>query len=272
MKFFKRLFVLSLTALFFSGCIEVKTLVNVNKDGSGTIQEKVLYSKEMIGLLSSFNVSDSTGTKSKSRSPFYDVDKLKSDAGNMGEGVSYISSKEIKEGDREGYIATYGFKDLNKIKVSDSPDSKTSFGNNGNEKNKKKQYLTFNFTPGSTSQIVIDLPKDKMKKEGPKSKVKKDTSNMNNLFAKQFLSLMKDFRFSLTVNVNGKIKSTNASYVNGSKITLFDVEFDKLMKDKNKVDELYNLQNSDPEEMKKLLKGMPGVKIELNNPVNIKFN
>ncbi len=272
MKILKKLFLFSLSAFFFSGCIEVQTLVNVNKDGSGTIQEKVLFSKEMVSLLSSFNVSDSTASKSKSGSPFYDVEKLKSEAGNMGEGVRYISSKQITEGDREGYTATYGFSDLNKIKVSDNPGNKASIGNSQEDKNKKKQYLTFNFKPGSPAQIIINIPKEDNKKPATETKVKKDTSNMNNPFAKHFLNMMKDFRFSLELNVNGKIENTNATYVKGSKVTLFDVEFDKLMKDKNKVDELYNLQNSDSEEMKKLLKSMPGVKIEMENPVNIKFD
>ncbi len=272
MKILKNLFMLSLTALFFSGCIEVQTHVNVNKDGSGTINEKVLFSKEMVSLLSSFNVSDSTGSKGKSGSPFYDVEKLKSEAGNMGEGVKYISSKEIKEDGRVGYEAVYGFKDLNKIKVSENPEAKTLFTGSKNDKNKKKEYITFNFTRGTFSQISINLPNDKTKKAKPESETKKDTSNMNNPFAMQFLNMLKDFRFSLDVNVNGKIKSTNASYVKGSKVTLFDVEFDKLMKNKNDVDKLYNLRNSDPEETKKLLKKIPGIKIEMENPVKIKFD
>lgn len=271
MKIVKKLFLLVLVAFFFSGCIEVQTTVNVNKDGSGTIQEKVLFSKEMVQMLSSFNVSDSSSAKDTSKSPFYDVDKLKSEAKGMGEGVEFISSKEIKEGDREGYMATYGFKDLNKIKVSENPENKASIGNSNKDQGKKNKYLTFKYISGSPAEILISMPKEKMKNSKPKTETKKDTSNMNNPFAKQFLSMMKDFRFSLSVNVNGKIESTNATYVNGSKITLFDVEFDKLLENKDKVDELNNIQNYNTEEMKKILKGMPGVKIELKNPVILKF-
>lgn len=271
MKIFKKFCMFLLIAFSFSGCIEVQTLVNVNKDGSGTLEEKVLFSKEMISMFSSFNLSDSAVSKDTAHTPFYNIKELKSEAKNMGEGVKYISSKEIKEGDREGYVAVYGFKNLNKIKVSDNPESKVSLDNNQKNQNTKKEYLTFNFKPGDQPEIIISMPKEKFDKSKSEPGVKKDTSSSGQALTKEFLGMMKDFRFSLTVNVNGKIESTNATYVNGSKITLFDVEFGKLLENKDKMDELDNLQNTSMDELKKLLKGMPGVKIELNNPVTVKF-
>ncbi len=272
MKIFKSFCLFLLAAFFLSGCIEVQTLVNVNKDGSGTLEEKVLFSKEMIEMFSSFNFADSTAVKdSAAHSPFYNVKELKSEAKNKGEGVRYISSKEIKEDGREGYVAVYGFKNINKIKVSESPESKASLGSLQKDENKKKEYLTFNFKPGTQPEIKISMPKGKFEKPESETEVNKDTSSTGQAFAKEFLGMMKDFKFSLAVNVKGKIVNTNATYVDGSRVTLFDVEFGKLLENKDKMDELNNLKDYNLEKMKELLKGMPGVKIELNNPVTVKF-
>ena len=58
--------VIVLVSLFLSGCIEIQTKVSVNKDGSGTVEETVLMSNEMIKMMNEFMsgfASDTTKTE-----------------------------------------------------------------------------------------------------------------------------------------------------------------------------------------------------------------
>ena len=272
MKTAKRLFVIIIIAFFFSGCLEVQTTVNVNKDGSGTINEKVLFSKDMVALLSGFSKSDSSDTTKSSKFSLMNVEELKSHAPEMGEGVKFVSSKEIKEDGKEGYTAVYSFTDLSKLKINENPDNKTGMSGNDQGKKDKKDYMTFQFKPGSPAEILVNMSREDMKKESRNKKNSKDTSNVNNVFAKQFLTMMEDFRVTVRIHVNGDIESTNASYVNGSNVILFDVSFKELVKDKDKLDKFSRMEGHDVNELKELLKSVPGIKMELNNPVTIKFD
>ena len=271
MKIAKHLLVFVIIAFFFSGCLDVQTTVNVNKDGSGTINEKVLFSKDMVALLSGFSKSGSADSSGNSKFSLMNVEDLKSHAPEMGGGVKFVSSKEIKEDGKEGYTAVYSFTDLSKLKISENPDNKMGMSGNGKGKKEKKDYMTFKFNPGSPAEILINMSKKDLKKKPQPKSNSKDTSKADNAFAKQFLSMMKDFRVSVKLHVNGNIENTNATYVNGSDVTLFDVSFNELFKDKDKLDKFSKMEDQDVSELKKFLKSVPGIKMELNNPVSIKF-
>ena len=258
--------------LLFSGCLEVRTTVNVNKDGSGTLNEKVLFSKDMVELLSSFNVSDTTDSTGSSKFSFVDEKELKSRAAEMGEGVEYVSSKDIKEDGREGYCVVYSFNDLSKLKINENPNNKMNLSETDSGNNEKKEYLTFNFKQGNPAEILVNMSKRNLNVPSEDKKSSRDTVGADNPFAKQFLNMMKDFRISIGLHINGKIESTNASYVEGSNITLFDVAFKELFKDKDKLDEFSRMKDHSISELKEVLKNIPGIKLELNNPVLIKFD
>jgi len=258
--------------LLFSGCLEVQTIVNVNKDGSGTVNEKVLFSKDMVELLSSFNVSDSTDSTGTSKFSFVDEKELKSHASDMGDGVNYVSGKEIKEDGKEGYSVVYSFDDLSKLRINENPNNKMNLSESDTGKSEKKEYLTFNFKQGNPAEILVNMSKKDLNIPSEEKKESKDTVSADNPFAKQFLNMMKDFRISIRLHVNGNIENTNATYVEGSDITLFDIAFKELFKDKDKLDEFSRMNNHSISELKEVLKNIPGIKLELNNPVSVKFD
>ncbi len=98
-----------------------------------------------------------------------------------------------------------------------------------------------------------------------------DTASSNTEGMDELLKLMKGMRIALTLDVNGNITETNASYVKDSSITLFDINFNDLLDNPEKL-KMFKQQNpKNLEEIKKIVENLPGVKVELNNPVNIKF-
>jgi Cu/Ag efflux pump CusA len=87
----------------------------------------------------------------------------------------------------------------------------------------------------------------------------------------EFLKMMEGMKINIAVQVDGKISSTNASYVDGSNITLFQMDFGEMMKDKESFKEFKNKEPKNIEEMKKFLEKFPGMKIEVEKPISVKF-
>ncbi|MEJ2504707.1 MAG: hypothetical protein P8Y81_00390 [Ignavibacteriaceae bacterium] len=84
--------------------------------------------------------------------------------------------------------------------------------------------------------------------------------------------MMDGMRVKISLEPQGKIVNTNASYVDGSEVTLLDIDFGKLIKNKKKLNMLKENPPKNIKEMKELVKDIPGMKIEMQKPVSIKFN
>ncbi|KAA0245488.1 MAG: hypothetical protein EDM72_07050, partial [Chlorobiota bacterium] len=76
---------------------------------------------------------------------------------------------------------------------------------------------------------------------------------------------------NISIKVDGDITSSNASYVNGSTITLFEMDLGEMMKNKEAFKEFRNNEPGNIEEMKQFMEKFPGMKIEIEKPVSIKF-
>ena len=79
-------------------------------------------------------------------------------------------------------------------------------------------------------------------------------------------------KIKVKVEVDGNIMNTNASYVEGSEVTLFQMDFSEMMKNKEDFKEFTNKQPGSLEEMKEFLQNFPSIKLEIEKPVKIKFN
>ena len=176
MKRILTLTVIFFTALLLNGCIEVDTTVNLNKDGSGTIEEKVLMSGAMISMLKQFATSFESDSSKKEEFSIYDPKELESKASSYGDGVKFVSGEKIKDGEREGFKAIYSFTDINKLKLDQNPGSQVPMGKDSGE-NEHKDLFTFNFTPGTPAKLLILVPKDKMKNK--EENAENDTTKNN---------------------------------------------------------------------------------------------
>ncbi len=270
-KAFTKFVLFLLTAVLFTGCLEVNTTIHLNKDGSGTLEESVLMSSQVIEMISAFAASfDSTGTDTASFSLFRE-DQLIADTAKYGTGVEYVSGRELKQDGKEGYNVVYAFRNINDLKINQNPNSKIDMEGVEFEEDTAREFLYFNFDKGNPSELTIRMPS--MNDQTVSNEVAaEDTSSANTEGMDELLKLMKGMRVSLTLDVNGSITQTNASYVNGSSITLFDINFNDLLDNPEKL-KMFRQQNPKSlGEIKKIVENLPGVKVELNNPVHIKFN
>ena len=83
--------------------------------------------------------------------------------------------------------------------------------------------------------------------------------------------LYQDMHLRIAVEVDGRITETNASYVDGSTVTLMDVDFGKILQDEEKFKELLQANPRTIEEMKELVKDNPGIKVEIEDSIRIDF-
>lgn len=271
MKIFKSVLIYASLTLLLVGCLQVETKINVAKDGSGTINEKVLLSRTFVNMMKEFAQAfqDSTSTEEFS---LFKEDEIKADAKDYGEDVKYVSHELISDDNWEGFEVVYSFKDITKIKIQPDPGSKVGMGDEEGEAAADEEYYFFKFNKGDVSELIIDRPPIELNSESEENKDTMETSEQNDEeMGEEFLKMMGGTKINIALQVEGQIASTNASYVDGSKITLMQMNFGEMMKNKESFKEFKNREPKNIEEMKEFLEKFPGMKIEVEKPISVKF-
>lgn len=269
------LFNISFLMLLLAGCLQVDTTINVKKDGSGTINEKVLMSKTFVNMMKEFAMAfnDSTTAADEDFSLFKD-DEIISDAKEYGADVKYVSHNFISNDEWEGYEAIYSFDDISKIKVQPDPDSKVAMSEDETETKTEDndEYYFFKFNKGDVSELIIDRPEIEFKEESEDVESTEEVTEQNDdELGEEALKMMDGMRINISVKVDGDISSSNATYVDGSTITLFQMNLGEMMKNKEAFKDFKNNEPKNIEEMKEFMEKFPGMKIEIQKPVSVKF-
>ena len=270
MKHFLKILILAFSVLLQTGCLKVETNITVNKDGSGTINETIMMSKVFADILTEFSqpVDDSGATQEFS---LFNEDELIKAAGSYGEDVTYVFGERISNLEWEGFKATYSFDDLNKIQLRPDPDSKVSVGMGEDESTDESlDYYFFDFAGGDISQVTIDRPDieaDFNDDDTLEQEIEIEDEEIND----QFLNMMEGMSVLITMQFEGEIVQTNASYIEGSKITLISLDIGKLLQDKENLKMFKKKQPSSIEELQEMVEKVPGMKLELQKPVTVNF-
>jgi hypothetical protein len=270
----KNYFIFSITILLlvFTGCIEVKTLITVNKDGSGTIEETMVMSEQVVEMMKGFSAAFTSDSTQQQDFNIFDENNLKERAGSLGKGVTYVSGEKIEEGNKKGFRALYAFKNLDDISLKKIPQNDIPL----NITEAAGSDLIFKFKKGSPSEIFISFPE--MEDSASSSEEWTDSTGSlililgDSTFTEEALDLMKDLSISLIMRTNGSIAESNAAYVEGPEVTLFQLDFNKLLDSKEDLQELFKLKSRNMEEIKDLVKNIPGIKIETSKEIFIKYN
>jgi len=255
-------------AVVLAGCFDVTTKVKVKPDGSGTIEQTFLISKAALEMQQS-------GKKKKE--PFHNPTQLKKEAAELGNGVEYVSSKKVSTDDFEGYTVVYKFSDISALKLSDDFGEKVSSKKKtaSDEAPRQKTYTTFAFQKGAESELVINMP--------PKaSTVKQDktdeetTDAESDSLAESGLAMMRLFfrgmKIATYIEPQGEIVSTNAHLRDGNRITLAEVEFEKMFADTSTLRYLRKMKDDNsPEAMREVMRNVPGIKLETAEKITVRF-
>lgn len=274
------------------GCLQADTLIKVKPDGSGTIEETFMMSKEVVGLMTGMMEQMTEGMAEPGEEPpaeqpeqkqvkdafkLFDEAKLKQEAGAKGEGVTYVSGKAISTDTFEGYSAVFAFADINKLTLNQNPSDSVPSDPSANGSEKKEEYVTFHFTKGAPATLMVKLPEEKpvKKDDAAKSAETPEPSAAEQQEAEMMLAQMKTMfkgmKIAMAIEVQGAVVQTNATHREGSRITLMELDFGKLLEMPEKLTQFSQLQPETLEDAKKFMKDLPGIKAEMNKEVTIKF-
>jgi hypothetical protein len=270
MKVIKTITLLLLLQILLSGCLQVETNVLVNKDGSGTITEKVLMSKTFVSMMREFAQSfqDSSSTEEFS---LFSEDEIKNNAKGYGEDIEYVSHEFIGDENWEGYNAVFSFDDVTKIKLYPDPDNKVEIGM-AEKTPEEEDYYFFRFIKGDRPELIIDRPEIELNPEsGNEVESSVEEENIEEESGDEYLQLMEGMKINISVEVEGKIVNTNANYVENSKVTLMHMDLGEMMKNKGEFKKFKNKEPKNIDEMKVFMEKFPGMKLEIQKPVTIKF-
>lgn len=255
-----------LLVLLLPGCFTSRTIVWVATDGTGTVEQTVVYGNQKFSLSMDSTTNDVNSRDSKKP----DFDEMASD---MGPGVRFVSEEEITKENGHGYKALFRFDDISKLKLSMWPSEKSKSDSGSfsiSAPVNKDDKVTFEFAPGSPATLILTMPPPKeQKKEGEKKKKQsKEEQQMSLMAMKMFLEGLKIYT---AIEVQGTIVESDATFKSSYSVVLADIDFDKLMSDEKGFNKLTQAETASVEEQKKIMKKVPGIKVELNPRVTIKF-
>lgn len=260
----KKLFsVLSLAlALVLPSCLEVETEITLKKDGSGTITEEMVMGAQMIGMMEM--AAAQGGQQKNPLTEMKDEAKLKEKAKEYGEGVTFAKVEEIKrDNGGKGVRVTYNFTDINKIKISPAggmdqlsglkPGGASGAEVEEAEKAAAEAMATFTYADG---KLTINLPQPEAGEDAgtPEEGGEEGGAEIDPQMA-MMAEMMKGMKIGAKVTVAPGIAKTNATHHKDNTITLFELDFDEVMKNPGGLNALNGIDQNNPAEALKAIKG-----------------
>ena len=256
-------------ALLSCGCVDVEKVVTLNADGSGTLVETALLTK---GMFKDFEESTRQDARAGERQPqwtWLDKNLLRDRAVTLGAGVTFVSAHRVSNDKFEGWSATYAFTDIGKLKIDQSPFplGPHAWIDGAVSPNDIPVPMRFEFRKGSPSELIVNLaPPTAAKAEQPN--LPPDPQQVNEL-ADLLGRMLKDARIAIAIDFPSPIVQTDARYHEGRRVTLMDLDFNKLLADPERKRKLSASVDRDLD--RKIFEGVPGVKLDSKNLYHVRF-
>ena len=253
-------------AAVLSGCLNSTSLVKVKPDGSGTIEQTLLVNTATIKALAS-----GFGGKGelKESGNILDEDQFKRSAERMG--VRPVSLTPMKEGGFEGAKAIYAFDDITKVRVDQDPQMAGPVAGGTMKAGGSNTPIKFAFAKQGANSVLTIAVDEKTAAPGSKTDAK-TPDKVDPAMMQMIKTMFQGFKVLIDIEVDGKIVKTNADYVNGSRVTLLELDMGQLFENEAALTALQSKvgPGASIADVRPYLKGIKGVKI--NDPtVTIEF-
>jgi hypothetical protein len=255
-----RLSTLLTAAVTCSGCFQMATVMKLKGDGSGTIDHRMLFTRQALAQLKQFAAlgGGTQGIDPTSEQQARDM------AAALGPGVTYLSSNPISTPAGEGREAAYAFADVAQLRVGTVPAAPGGASIQAGGLSTAADTLTFSFTRDTNGNALlrINVP---------------DSSLVNalnaNAAAPQQMTMIKSLlagaHVLLAVEPDGTLIRTNSAYADGPRVTLLEVDLDQVLRDEMLMARLQAATT--PDELKAAVKDVPGLKIALEREIIVEF-
>lgn len=262
-------FVCLVAAAALAGCFQSTTLVKLNPDGSGTIEQTMTMNAQTLAQLSALSAMGNQSKDGKSSGtdlsdPFSEAE-AKAEAGKMGPGVTFVSSQKVQDGQFTGRKAVYAFTDIRKLALNEvnAPSSPSAGMTTKTDDSPMK--FTFKQLPNGDGLLTIDNASATRGSGLPGV----GGSDANNPQAMQMMKMfLQGMKIDIAVQV-GRVVQTNIPYVHGGTVTLLNIDFDQLLADPGALDTLQKAKT--PAETTVALKNVKGIQATLEPELTIEF-
>jgi hypothetical protein len=262
-------------AALMTGCINSTTVINVKPDGSGTIEQTTTMTAQAAAQLQQMAASFGRGNE-KAGNPLFNEQDLRAAAAKMGEGVTFVSATPIHTKEAEGSKAVYAFTDITRLRVEQKPAAPGGAGAMGGKVpgGTAVEDVAFRFakTPAGTSRVTVVFPEVKPGTKAasqagqPAPKADDPMQAAALAMAKQ---MMNGLRIAIVLQPVGRLIKTNSPFVQGQQVTLLEVDMSQMAADDKLLQAVQRASSF--EDVKVLLKGVKGVKLNPDREVNVEF-
>lgn len=251
-KFFT-LFTIAIAALGMTSCFESKSVISINKDGAGTIEETTIMSAQTKALMESIAEDGSDDPPPVTFKDMPDKKEAQARAKTFGKGVTLKSHEEITLPDgRLGIRNVYAVADITKLKYSPE-----MF---------QYDHLPMTFDR-SGNTLMITIPGKKKEQTPQPEKSRKATREE----LKMTRTMTAGLHITIEIKVPGGIASTDASHATADTITLLHVDGDKVMKKNANLIALFEAQDMTAAEAAERMKGVNDFKVEAKKTVKVEM-
>jgi hypothetical protein len=249
------------SSVALTACLDSTTLVKLKADGSGTVEQTTLVNVAALKAIM-------PGTEKQMGAGAVNKADLERTAARMGKGVRLVSAEPFKNANGyEGSKAIFAFDDINQIQVNTGPSMSGSTDGRMSSEPTSDDPVKFKFTrSGGSSTLTIafvDKPGDAAKTSTGTNPIA-DMDLTNPMMMGMIKSMFAGFKLNIALEVAGSIVKTNAEYVNGSRMTLLEMDMDSLLADEAKLKALQSKLGPDASlsSVKPYLKDIKGIKID----------
>ena len=283
MRRFLSIIGVALLAASLTACVDVCTVIKVNPDGSGFIEETVFISRVVLEQLGGMIQGMAEGFGAAQEGTFelpglFDEAKLRAKATQYGRGVQYVSGEELMSETGDGYRAVYHFSDINLLQIDQNPSDKVGDNPLGSLGSVPNQFLTFQLQQGAPNTLVVRMPRGSQQLEFTDTETTESSVSLNQAsptlepqMLAMFQNFFQDMRIAMSLDIQGSITGTNATHRDGSEITIMELDFGQLLADPNSLSYLENAQITSLEDAHLLMQNLPGIKVDLNEELVIQF-
>jgi len=254
-----RLALVVMCAAGSGACFQMSTVLKVNGDGSGTIEHRMVYSTQALAQLRQFAGFGGRGGPIDPTSE----EQFRTMAASIGPGVSYVSSEPITTPAGQGRTAIYAFTDVTQLRISTQPVAPAGVSISAGAISTASESVTFTLTrePGGTSVLHIHVPEPNFLDALGSPAAAGQIGMVRTLLA--------GARVQLAAEPAGALVRSSSPYVDGSRVTLLEVDLDQVLKDETLLPRLQAAKTQD--EAKAIVQNAPGLKINLDRDITIEF-
>ena len=245
-------------AVLCAGCFQFSTVLTVKTDGSGTLDQRILFTPAAVAQLRQLAALGGGSQDFDAVSE----QQARDAAATLGPGVTYVSSTPIDGADGVGRDIRYAFTDINQLQLDQAPPGPGGVPIQSGT----AQRVSFRLTkqPSGAALLTIALPQLPI---GADAGAPAGAPSADQLAV--IKPMLAGARVSVELEPAGRLLRTSSAYVTGQRVTLLDVNVDALLSDETLLQKLQSAPTA--EDAKAILKAVPGLRLNLDPELTIEF-